>query len=68
MRGDQRKAAQARWKKYPTRWDVQTTPPGELIGPVNADHRHGYVMIKSDGMGYELVHPARYKEMQNDSR
>ena len=54
-----RATAKARWKGKRTRFDAPPEPnPGELIGPVNADYRHGYVMVKAEGMGYYLVHPA----------
>ena len=64
-RGCQRKAARARWKKYRTRFDPKPdAEPGEMIGPVEADFRHGYVKVKANGMGYCLVHPA---QLQRDA-
>ena len=66
MRGcdDPAALARLRWKKYRTRFDPpEPTPPGQLIGPVAADHRHGYVMVKADGMGYTLVHPMAFRRV-----
>lgn len=52
---NQRKGALARWAQW--RKAVPTHKPGDLIGPAEADWRHGYVRIKAEGIGWYLVHP-----------
>jgi hypothetical protein len=55
MRGCQRKAALARWQRWRAFQTAASVAPGRLIGPVKADTRHGYVMVKAAGMGYYLT-------------
>lgn len=49
-----RKAALKRWAYW--RADrFSRHDPGDLIGPAEADTRHGYVRIKARGIGYLLM-------------
>lgn len=56
-----RATAKARWAGKPTRFDPPPEPkPGELIGPVDADYRHGYGVDRIKALGNAVVPQVGY--------